>query len=102
MAKLTRVARTCAAMCAASLLVACAGTSSAPDSRTALETAQAAGQEIVNEKGEKMICRREAQTGSHTRHKTICMTKEDWQEAAEQARETQRDISRRTPPPHGT
>jgi hypothetical protein len=63
--------------------------------------AQDAGQKIVQEDGQEMICRREKQTGSHLQKKTICMTREDWDKAAAQSRQTMEDIARQRPPRQG-
>ena len=63
--------------------------------------AQEGGQTVVNEEGQKMICRQEKKTGSHIQQKTICMTKEDWDKAAEAGNQTVRDMARQRPPPVG-
>jgi hypothetical protein len=63
--------------------------------------AQEGGQTIVDEEGQKMICRREKKTGSHLQQKTICMTKEDWDAAAKASRQTVEDMARQRPPPQG-
>ena len=63
--------------------------------------AQESGSNIVDESGEKMICRREKQTGSHVQQKTICMTKADWEAATKASRQTVEDMARQRPPRQG-
>jgi hypothetical protein len=63
--------------------------------------AQEGGQTIVDEEGQKMICRREKKTGSHLQQKTICMTKDDWDAATKASRQTVEDLARQRPPPQG-
>jgi hypothetical protein len=63
--------------------------------------AQEGGQTIVDEEGQKMICRREKKTGSHLQQKTICMTKDDWDAAAKASRQTVEDMARQRPPRQG-
>lgn len=86
------------------ILAACAGTpdpavTRPQDGADAVMAAQEAGQSIIDRDGEKLVCRREKQTGSHTRYTTACLTQGEWDELARSARQTTEDISRRRPPP---
>ena len=66
-----------------------------------LAAAQAAGYTIVNDEGKTLYCRKEMQTGSHARYKKSCLTEREWEQMANSARETMRDVARRQPPPQG-
>ena len=58
-----------------------------------LNTAIEGGAKIQNEKGEAMICRREAKTGSRLARETICMTQAEWTRVSEQSqRETKKTM----------
>jgi hypothetical protein len=60
------------------------------------------GKKIQNEKGEEVICRREAKVGSRLARETICMTRAEWLRVSE---ESQRATRRSLKPgriPHGT
>ena len=58
-----------------------------------LNTAIEGGVKIQNEKGEAMICRREAKTGSRLARETICMTQTEWTRVSEQSqRETKKTM----------
>jgi hypothetical protein len=51
------------------------------------------GVQIQNEKGEEMLCRREAKTGSRLARETICMTQTEWTRVSEQSqRETKKTM----------
>ena len=48
---------------------------------------------IQNEKGEEVICRREAKTGSRLARETICMTKAEWLRVSEESqRQTKKSM----------
>ena len=58
-----------------------------------LNTAIEGGVAIQNEKGEEMICRREAKTGSRLARETICMTKAEWLRVSEESqRQTKKSM----------
>jgi len=58
-----------------------------------LNTAIEGGVKIQNEKGEAVICRREAKTGSRLARETICMTQTEWTRVSEQSqRETKKTM----------
>jgi hypothetical protein len=58
-----------------------------------LNTAIEGGAKIQNEKGEEMLCRREAKTGSRLARETICMTQAEWTRVSEQSqRETKKTM----------
>ena len=58
-----------------------------------LNTAIEGGVKIQNEKGEAMICRREAKTGSRLARETVCMTQAEWTRVSEQSqRETKKTM----------
>lgn len=40
---------------------------------------------LQNEKGEEMVCRREAKTGSRLARETVCMTKAEWMLVSEES-----------------
>lgn len=42
--------------------------------------AQKAGYKIKNENGKTLLCRRDLQTGSHTRYRTSCLTAQEWEQ----------------------
>jgi hypothetical protein len=92
---------------AASLLMGCASKPTEPVTRQVkvdssnVAEAQAAGYKIVNENGKTLYCRKDQVTGSHVRYRTSCLTQEEWKQAAESARASVQDMSRRVPPPQG-
>jgi hypothetical protein len=57
--------------------------------------AQKAGYKIKNENGQTLLCRRELQTGSHTRYRTSCMTPQEWDMVKTQNEQTLKAIERR-------
>jgi hypothetical protein len=60
------------------------------------------GKPIQNEKGEKMICRREAKVGSRLARETICMTHDQWAQLAEESQRSTRKAMRSGRIPQGT
>lgn len=67
-----------------------------------LNTAIDNGIQLQNEKGEEMICRREAKVGSRLARETICMTRAEWLKVSEESqRATQKSI-KQGKIPHGT
>ena len=51
------------------------------------------GVKLQNEKGEEMVCRKEAKTGSRLARETVCMTKAEWTKVAEESqRQTQKTM----------
>lgn len=92
------------------LLGACAGKpEKAPDpvpqaqnvTLDELNTAIEAGVQVQNEKGEKMICRREKKIGSRLARETICMTKAEWARVSEQTRRNTEKTMKPGPIPQG-
>jgi hypothetical protein len=94
------------------LLGACAGT---PPAQTAKVVAQPTNVtldelniaiendvKIQNEKGEEMICRREAKVGSRLARETICMTKAEWLQVSEESQRATKKAMRTGKIPHGT
>ena len=67
-----------------------------------LNTAIEGGVMIQNEKGEEMVCRREAKTGSRLARETICMTKAEWLRVSEQSQRETKKSMRMGKIPHGT
>ncbi len=67
-----------------------------------LNTAIEQGKEIQNEKGEKVICRREAKTGSRLARETICMTQAQWTQVSEESQRATKKSMRQGRIPHGT
>jgi hypothetical protein len=66
-----------------------------------VQQAQAAGYKIVNENGETLYCRDQMKTGSHVRHETICLTKEELEAAREASRRNMDQLTKPIPPPQG-
>ena len=66
-----------------------------------LNTAIEGGVKIQNEKGEEMICRREAKTGSRLARETICMTQAEWVKVSEESQRATRKTMRQGKIPHG-
>ncbi len=60
------------------------------------------GEKIQNEKGEEMICRREAKLGSRLARETICMTRADWLRVAEESQRATQKSMKQGKIPHGT
>ena len=51
------------------------------------------GVKLQNEKGEQMLCRKEAKTGSRLARETICMTRAEWEKVSiESQRNTQKNM----------
>lgn len=46
-----------------------------------------------------MYCKRQKQTGSHLREKTMCLTKKEWERLSDSTRNTLGDMARQRPPP---
>lgn len=67
-----------------------------------LNTAIEGGVKIQNEKGEEMVCRREAKTGSRLARETICMTKTEWLRVSEESQRQTQKTMRQGKIPHGT
>jgi hypothetical protein len=60
------------------------------------------GVKLQNEKGEEMVCRREAKTGSRLARETVCMTKAEWTRVSEESQRATRKAMRTGKIPHGT
>jgi hypothetical protein len=60
------------------------------------------GVRLQNEKGEEMICRREAKTGSRLARETICMTKAEWLRVSEESQRQTKKTMRAGKIPHGS
>jgi hypothetical protein len=60
------------------------------------------GVKLQNEKGEEMVCRREAKTGSRLAHETVCMTKAEWLRVSEESQRATKKAMRTGKIPHGT
>jgi hypothetical protein len=67
-----------------------------------LNTAIEGGVKIQNEKGEEMVCRREAKTGSRLARETICMTKAEWLQVSEESQRNTKKTMRGGNIPHGS
>ena len=67
-----------------------------------LNTAIEGGVKIQNEKGEEMVCRREAKTGSRLARETICMTKAEWLQVSEETQRNTKKTMRGGNIPHGS
>jgi hypothetical protein len=100
-------------ICASVLtLGACASTPSEPPAKPAssaksvsleeINTAIETGVQLQNEKGEEMVCRREAKTGSRLARETICMTRAEWTRVSEESQRATRKSIRSGKIPHGT
>jgi hypothetical protein len=60
------------------------------------------GVKLQNEKGEEMVCRKEAKTGSRLARETVCMTKAEWLRVAEESQRQTQKTMRLGKVPHGT
>lgn len=60
------------------------------------------GVKLQNEKGEEMVCRREAKTGSRLARETICMTKAEWARVSDESQRSTQKSMRLGKIPHGT
>ena len=100
------------ALCASSILLlgACATAPKEPPKTVPepqnvtldeLNTAIEGGVKIQNEKGEEMICRREAKTGSRLARETICMTQAEWVKVSEESQRATKKSMRQGRIPHG-
>jgi hypothetical protein len=67
-----------------------------------LNTAIEGGVKIQNEKGEEMLCRREAKTGSRLARETICMTQAEWTQVSEESQRNTKKTLRGGNIPHGS
>lgn len=67
-----------------------------------LNTAIEGGVKVQNEKGEEMVCRREAKTGSRLARETICMTKAEWLRVSEESQRNTKKTMRGGNIPHGS
>lgn len=67
-----------------------------------LDAAIESGKQIQNEKGEEVICRKEAKTGSRLARETICMTRAEWLAVSEEAQRATKKSMRQGKIPHGT
>ena len=59
-----------------------------------INTAIEAGVQMQNEKGEEMVCRREAKVGSRLARETVCMTKAEWMRVADESQRATRKTMR--------
>ena len=93
------------------LLGACAGTPKQPAKNEAAPTSVTLdeinvaienGVKLQDEKGEEMICRREAKTGSRLARETICMTKSEWARVSDESQRATQKSMRLGKIPHGT
>ncbi|MDY6944575.1 MAG: hypothetical protein SXG53_02560 [Pseudomonadota bacterium] len=57
--------------------------------------AQRAGYQIKNENGQTLLCRRDRQTGSHTRYRTSCLTAREWEQLRSDNEQQLKAIERR-------
>jgi predicted transglutaminase-like cysteine proteinase len=57
--------------------------------------AQKAGYKIKNENGKTLLCRRDLQTGSHTRYRTSCLTAQEWEQLKNDNEQILKAIERR-------
>ena len=94
------IRQTILAGCVAGLSFGCASEKAAtqaakpaapPVTKTQIETAMANGTRIQTEKGDEIVCRKEAKTGSRLAKETVCMTRAQWTMLAE---ESQRAVQR--------
>jgi hypothetical protein len=60
------------------------------------------GVKMQNEKGEEMVCRKEAKTGSRLARETVCMTKSEWTRVSEESQRATQKSMRAGKIPHGT
>jgi len=60
------------------------------------------GVQLQNEKGEEMVCRREAKTGSRLARETVCMTKAEWTRVSEESQRATKKTMRSGNIPHGS
>ena len=56
---------------------------------------------MQNEKGEEMVCRREAKVGSRLARETVCMTKAEWMRVADESQRATRKSMRTGKIVHG-
>jgi len=60
------------------------------------------GEKFQNEKGEEVVCRREAKVGSRLARETICMTRAEWLRVSEQSQLATKKSMRLGKIPQGT
>jgi type IV pilus biogenesis protein CpaD/CtpE len=60
------------------------------------------GVKLQNEKGEDMVCRKEAKTGSRLARETICMTRAEWLAVSDESQRNTQKNMRLGKVPHGT
>ena len=60
------------------------------------------GVKLQNEKGEEMVCRREAKTGSRLARETVCMTRAEWLQVSEESQRATKRSMRGGSIPHGS
>jgi hypothetical protein len=99
-------------VCAGVLLIGACATPSGPApqptkpaksvSLEEINTAIDTGVQLRNEKGEEMVCRREAKIGSRLARETICMTRAEWAQVSEESQRATRKALRSGRIPHGT
>jgi len=66
-----------------------------------INTAIEAGVQVQNEKGEKMICRREKRLGSRLARETTCMTQAEWKRVSEESQRNTSKTMKQGPIPQG-
>jgi hypothetical protein len=60
------------------------------------------GVKLQNEKGEEMVCRKEAKTGSRLARETVCMTRAEWLAVSEESQRATKRSMRGGNIPHGS
>lgn len=60
------------------------------------------GVKLQNEKGQEMVCRREAKVGSRLARETICMTKAEWLRVSEESQRATKKSIKTGGIPHGS
>ena len=60
------------------------------------------GVKLQNEKGEEMVCRKEAKTGSRLARETVCMTKAEWTRVSEESQRATQKTMRLGKIPHNS
>jgi hypothetical protein len=60
------------------------------------------GVKLQNEKGDEMVCRREAKVGSRLARETVCMTRTEWLRVSEESQRATRRSMRGGNIPHGS
>jgi ribonuclease I len=85
---------------AANLSAAAAGGTQVEDAET-LKAAMEAGYRLVNEDGVRMYCKRETETGSRVRARTVCLTGEQIRDLSANTKEWIDNASRSAQQPKG-